>query len=749
MHLSLQLLLLVFLGIVSAFSDDFSTDYCPYISLMTTSEDSIIYANVQTSKFYITRQEEHNGTKCDIPFNETSICGISMGKNQNLAKQWFVYWGFDEDIERYYIRTVFYSEKTSHKCSYNSSTVTFLHNDSLVFKVSKDGLMAYGFDYYSLYVYDILANHLYERQPISGKLLFTPCDLSLTDDHHHGIAIGYLKEGNSSSSLMYATICLWELNSTNYSIKVIECERIHHVGYHFSEYHPGPKLSLDINYYNNTNYIAVGNSANRSVEIYMFNHLGIDKVHTYQSHIESNSICWLADGHHLAVVAHLTPTLPWSQSQIQIYDLDSMIHDWPEYIFPNNQQQLDTWSFKDPTLILVSIWHRWDTLIIQMDTHKVLVLLSAESGSYVDPLLYSWFDNPWVWVGLRNRRHHEQSSTPCWPGMYKEGENIIPCRVCPIYTKSNSNASECSPCHPSSFCPLASPGESNVDNMVDKHEETNYPKSPDVTGFEDILLTNMFSIETSSRCIVISPLFWTLFVITLIAIALFIIGILKFFPKSHRHRMLIKQFFRQTDVIGQGEFWIGGLMSFSLFVLIIFAFLFSNEYVSLYPIEEAHDPSMACNSDLRNAKFDTSLKLLSATRANEDQIIFDMLDNQPFVLVIYFVNTNFDCDQLSILEGTGQNLHEPISEMTCERSSSLEVIHTSIPSSHEVTFRYKIHHFAPIGGLYICLEGSANRSNDGLNILRETHFCKWIAQENQTIGHMPEILLLNTKVFEH
>jgi hypothetical protein len=124
-----------------------------------------------------------------------------------------------------------------------------------------------------------------------------------------------------------------------------------------------------------------------------------------------------------------------------------------------------------------------------------------------------------------------------------------------------------------------------------------------------------------------------------------------------------------------------------------------------------------------------------------------MLDSQPFTLIVNFVNTNFDCDLLNILEGTGQNLHEPISPMTCIQLNSSQIIHTSIPSFHDVTFRYTIKHFAPIGGLYICLKGPGNISNNGMNILRDMNFCKWIANENQTIGYMPEITLLNTKVY--
>jgi hypothetical protein len=497
---------------------------------------------------------------------------------------------------------------------------------------------------------------------------------------------------------------------------------------------------------NDRNLIVIGNSASKSIDIFMFDDTGFTHIHKFESHVEINSICWLQDGHRIAAVAHLTSTSSWAQSQVQIYDTNLMIHDWPEYIFPNNQQQLDSWSFKNPVFILVSAWQQWNSLIILMNTQKVLVILSTIPGSYADPLSNSWFDNPWVWIGLKTRRHGEQSANSCWPGMYKEEDNIIPCQICPPRTKSEANATTCHLCDQLTFCPLASVANANITDMIDIQEEPSYPHSPDSTQFEDILLTNMFSIGNSSHCIALSPLFWTLIVLSIGILILLIIGILKFFPQSHKHRTMIKQIFRQTDFIGQGEFWIGGLMSFSLLVLLIFAFLFSNEYANLYPIEESNIPKMVCDPTVRNARFDSSLKLLTARRSPEEQIMFDMLDNQAFTLIVNFVNTNFDCDLLNILEGTGQNLHEPVSPMTCIKLNSSQIVHTSIPSSHEVTFRYTIKHFSPIGGLYICLMGPGNVSDHGMNILRDMKFCKWIANENETIGHQPEIVLLNTKV---
>ncbi|CAF4433418.1 unnamed protein product, partial [Adineta steineri] len=95
--------------VINCSSDEFGTDYCPYMSLMSSSKDSIIYANIETSKFYVTVQSEHSGSKCEIPFNEPFVCGVSIGKYQDSTKQWFIYWGFDETLGVYYVRTVYYN----------------------------------------------------------------------------------------------------------------------------------------------------------------------------------------------------------------------------------------------------------------------------------------------------------------------------------------------------------------------------------------------------------------------------------------------------------------------------------------------------------------------------------------------------------------------------------------------------------------------------------------------------------------
>lgn len=158
-------------------------------------------------------------------------------------------------------------------------------------------LMAYGFDYNLFYIYDLQSNYTYGVQPTTGNLHLTPCDINLAETTNHAIAVGYLRDGNLSNSLMYATVYLWQFNPISHTITIINCTRLHSTGYHFSEYHPGPKLSVDIKYYNNTNLVAIGNSPARSIEIYMFDNNTLSNIHTYESEVETFSICWLSDGH--------------------------------------------------------------------------------------------------------------------------------------------------------------------------------------------------------------------------------------------------------------------------------------------------------------------------------------------------------------------------------------------------------------------------------------------------------------------
>jgi hypothetical protein len=89
---------------------------------------------------------------------------------------------------------------------------------------------------------------------------------------------------------------------------------------------------------------------------------------------------------------------------------------------------------------------------------------------------------------------------------------------------------------------------------------------------------DMFIIK-SGRCLMISPLFWTSIAIGL---SIIVIGILKHCVKSsesEKMRSLLKYIPKHIDSIVEEELWIGGLASFSIVVLVSFAYIFSNAYL--------------------------------------------------------------------------------------------------------------------------------------------------------------------------
>ena len=73
-----------------------------------------------------------------------------------------------------------------------------------------------------------------------------------------------------------------------------------------------------------------------------------------------------------------------------------------------------------------------------------------------------------------------------------------------------------------------------------------------MTVYEDILLENMFSLGSTSHCIVVSPIFWILMVLAIIFILLIGMASLHWCvqpPKRDQWRTRIKNIFQKTDLI--------------------------------------------------------------------------------------------------------------------------------------------------------------------------------------------------------
>ena len=174
-----------------------------------------------------------------------------------------------------------------------------------------------------------------------------------------------------------------------------------------------------------------------------------------------------------------------------------------------------------------------------------------------------------------------------------------------------------------------------------------YPASSD-TSFDDILMDNTFSLQTNPRrCLLISPFFWALIALVLAFIILLIMGVLYNIPKGQKHFHRLECIFRHSDLIGNGELWFGGLISFSIIVLIIYGFWFGSVFVGMYPIETSTDADFACDPSLRNTQLSTALQLSATIKSDEEAPIYDMLDAQIFTMTITFLQTGFTCTDIT------------------------------------------------------------------------------------------------------
>ena len=127
-------------------------------------------------------------------------------------------------------------------------------------------------------------------------------------------------------------------------------------------------------------------------------------------------------------------------------------------------------------------------------------------------------------------------SLPCIPGSFKNVTGIRPCRPCPIGTKYDGNnvtITTCINCTNDTFCPLGSPTDSITNDQISNViQVVAYPKSPDITGLDDILFLTLFSIGSTGRCVVLSPIFWTLIVAAIFILIATVMFVMKYCVKD-------------------------------------------------------------------------------------------------------------------------------------------------------------------------------------------------------------------------
>jgi len=443
------------------------------------------------------------------------------------------------------------------------------------------------------------------------------------------------------------------------------------------------------------------------------------------------SIAWLENGIAALIVNVYTLNYDWLASQVHIYGIQTSGYNsnsTPLSIFPNNHQKLP--QSLDP--IFINIVSSPSSLALLDVKGHILIFLPTLPGFYLT-------------IQDTETMPLTTKSQPCLPGTYKNQSGIQDCTLCPTGTRNPGNFTiVCIPCSPNSFCPLASVNEVPQSALETVIQAIPYPKSPDSAIFDEILIENMFSIG-SGRCLFISPLFWTLIVSGLALTVLIIMGILKYFtknPRGRRVRTLLKCIFRHTDLIGEGELWVGGLASFSVLVLVSFAGVFSKNYLKQYPIETSSDSSFACDLSIRNAKFQTNIQSLVIPLTDADQKMFHLLNNQEFLLNIDFVNTLITCDVVWI-EALFGITWSTIRWLNCDNINYTLSLSIPLPYQH-ISVQIYLADTQTIGALRIGLYGQEHQN--GSYSLKQLNFYQSFYKNGLILARNLPVALSLTKV---
>ncbi|CAF1538387.1 unnamed protein product, partial [Didymodactylos carnosus] len=347
-----------------------------------------------------------------------------------------------------------------------------------------------------------------------------------------------------------------------------------------------------------------------------------------------------------------------------------------------NSYSLDYTEWKSST---IEMW--WFTN--DSDFKTIFSIFPNKYQSLYQPPISSIFIN--VLTTLESVIFHDVNEDLCIAGTYKKSctigrflfstcENLCSMGMNnPGYSINTST--ECITCKNStSFCPLGAVSEVNPTKMSIISQAVSYSHAPDNTVFDDILMQNTFNINFKLEYIVVSPFSWATLMLIFAMIILIMIGLLKFSVKCEKFRHFIKQIFEQTDLIGEGELWLGGLMSIAVFVLIVFAYMFSNAYVKQYPFENAGNSTFSCDKSLHNAQFSTSMQSLALPPSSKLELLFRLSNNQLLTLHVSFVNSIFNCTELSVYETIeifglvfliSELIFLPIFEIMCKRITKL------------------------------------------------------------------------------
>ncbi len=618
----------------------------------------------------------------------------------------------------------------------------------LIFSFRPTGQFAYAFTQNFLLMYDLDTDTISTQfgNVIWPDTSFIPHAVDVSRDLHF-VVVGYV--GDSSTKYIP---CAYLLNILNSSFNVLDTWlytpptstswQASLTNWDANVYAPKYDMSVGINSVGNQ--VLVGIPITNTIVL-----LDIDQLnHQFGSSFQTlsngkaigmgKSVGWLDTNSILVLVNTYSFNYIWSSSQVLSYNITVPNSFVVISIFPNIQQTL-TATFGP---VLLSLVLTQNGTVVMLDSQgNYYILLPSAAGSFSD-----------------SSSGTSSSPSLCIAGTFTSESGIFPCSLCPTGTTTYGliGQSACLPCGNEIFCPLgAAFGDTNMSAffLTSINQVRAYPVSPQSVRFDNILIENMFSIRSDlgSHCLLVSPLLWTVIVISLGLIVWLIMLIFKHYvthPMGKKTHLHMEEFFKKADLIGEGEMGIGGLFSFAVIVLIVFAYVFSNSYFYRYPIEQVSgDFNLACDTTLTNAQFSTGLMAIGIPPNDDIAPIFALIDAQPFTLRIDFINAVFNCTDITVTQIKDINL--PMTIFSCNDTASSASVLLPLPSQ-DINLQIELTGRNNIGGFRIGLEAPGvdmeNKTLNAAYTLFDLAFAQALYVNGRLLTQEPSCTIQITKV---
>jgi hypothetical protein len=565
-------------------SSDFdSNDYQAYGPTLAANDQFILAIQNRTGISFsaVLNYAATSPSYCSVTYvppngAELFVTMIAVGRNGLTSNNKFAFIAYSSNtVQTYlYIASIDFSP-----CQLTIINGTIIFNTTYpnysVLGVNSDGTMAIYLSNQNIYIQNLnsyMTSNWSSIQINPSSTILVPVAIDLEDNW--GVLAVYTQQSSSSSGFIPTLYVINFLNCFTYlNSSCVTFPEVWEMSYSaYWQYQQAPPNNVvNINYnslydmsvsINNNNGVLLGVQSVNTVFRFTATSTSLNYISSrFRSTIPSigfgKGVGWLDNTTAAILLNNFTiDYIQWRSSNIELYPItssNSLSNTISAYAsFPNSRQQL--WSGLTSQLINMLAIPGSGSLIYMDYNGNVQVILPSGAG------YYTYTSNG---IGEGNDTIYIAPKLQCSSGTIKNlsasGKDLFRyCLLCPegsFYSANGSNkTNQCTTCNPATqFCSWGAVAALPISVLDTISQAQVYPETPENDQFEDILLINMFSVDFSTNCLTKQPLFFAIIIISIGAILLLLMGILKLTRKCKKQRRMIKSIFKQTDLIGEGE----------------------------------------------------------------------------------------------------------------------------------------------------------------------------------------------------